>query len=53
MASTVSDVHLDILRGKDESLDLGDVFVARTEEAMARVQLSSDLHLGMQNKLGL
>lgn len=46
-------MHLDILKGKDESLDLGDVLTSAQEEALGRAQSSGDMHSVMERRLNL
>jgi len=53
MSSLVTNVHLDILKGKDESLDLADVLISAKEESLGRVQSSGDMHLGMERMLNI
>lgn len=53
MAQSVTDVHLDILKGKDETLDVSDVLLSGQEERLGRLQMTGDLHAGMERRLNL
>lgn len=48
--NTVGNLHLDILRGKDDSLDLSDVLLCAKEESVATGALDNEFHSVMEKK---